>query len=283
LVQQKILTGHIPKDEGTRRVRDILIYDIPVSWSPEKILAELNLWGKTISIHCKPQKKYQTVRIKIELTSFKFAQFEGTYPTVWTTDLGGIPVRWFNARWNLRERKQREKFQAVVRNLPDTINLQSLWHDRHPHEAIIKSGLKSFKIIQNARTKDRKLIGYFESWDLMRAALDTPFNYEGLTLPWSRSDPPKQQKKLGDKSTSAANVAGSKPKGTLKTSSKKENTSSTKVSRSKKNSEKTNKSTKKSKNDKSKKSKKDKQSDKSRKGSKEQLLAGILDALRKLI
>jgi hypothetical protein len=279
LVQQKILTGHIPKDEGTRRVRDILIYDIPVSWSPEKILAELNLWGKTISIHCKPQKKYQTVRIKIELTSFKFAQFEGTYPTVWTTDLGGIPVRWFNARWNLRERKQREKFQAVVRNLPDTINLQSLWHDRHPHEAIVKSGLKSFKIIQNARTKDRKLIGYFESWDIMRAALDTPFNYEGLTLPWSRSDPPKQQRKVDDKSTSTK-VAGSKPKGALKTT--KANTSSTKVSRSK-NSAKTNKSTKKLKKDESKKSKKDKKSDKSRKGSKEELLAGILDALRKLI
>ena len=31
LVQQKLLTGHIPNGEGAQRVRDILIYDIPVS------------------------------------------------------------------------------------------------------------------------------------------------------------------------------------------------------------------------------------------------------------
>ncbi|CAB4395177.1 unnamed protein product [Rhizophagus irregularis] len=42
LVQQAI-TGHIPTNEDTLQVRDILIYDIPVSWTPEEILKQLTL------------------------------------------------------------------------------------------------------------------------------------------------------------------------------------------------------------------------------------------------
>ncbi|CAB5395760.1 unnamed protein product [Rhizophagus irregularis] len=37
LVQQAI-TGHIPTNEDTLRVRDILVYYILVFWTPEKIL-----------------------------------------------------------------------------------------------------------------------------------------------------------------------------------------------------------------------------------------------------
>ncbi|PKK62256.1 hypothetical protein RhiirC2_759776, partial [Rhizophagus irregularis] len=33
--------------------------------------------GKTISLQTKQQKKYQTVHLKIELTSFRLAQFKG--------------------------------------------------------------------------------------------------------------------------------------------------------------------------------------------------------------
>uniref|UniRef100_U9SKC1 Uncharacterized protein n=1 Tax=Rhizophagus irregularis (strain DAOM 181602 / DAOM 197198 / MUCL 43194) TaxID=747089 RepID=U9SKC1_RHIID len=52
LVQQAI-TGHIPTNEDTLRVRDILVYDILVSWMPEEILKQLTLWGKTISMQTK--------------------------------------------------------------------------------------------------------------------------------------------------------------------------------------------------------------------------------------
>ncbi|PKK65428.1 hypothetical protein RhiirC2_755063, partial [Rhizophagus irregularis] len=57
-----------------------------------EILQQLTLWGKTILLQTKQQKKYQTVCLKIELISFCLAQFEGN-DGVWTTDLGGIPVR----------------------------------------------------------------------------------------------------------------------------------------------------------------------------------------------
>ncbi|PKB94253.1 hypothetical protein RhiirA5_507667 [Rhizophagus irregularis] len=52
LVQQAI-TGHIPTNEDTLRVRDILVYDILVSWTPEEILKQLTLWEKTISMQMK--------------------------------------------------------------------------------------------------------------------------------------------------------------------------------------------------------------------------------------
>ncbi|PKY33448.1 hypothetical protein RhiirB3_452340 [Rhizophagus irregularis] len=64
LVQQ-VITGYIPTNEDTLRVRDILVYDIPVSWMLEEILKQLTLWGKTIT------------------------QFKVNENPVWTTDLGG--------------------------------------------------------------------------------------------------------------------------------------------------------------------------------------------------
>jgi hypothetical protein len=53
---------------------------------------ELTLWGKTLSISIKTQKKYHSLRVRIELNSFKAAAFDRKD---WTTNLGGIPVRWF--------------------------------------------------------------------------------------------------------------------------------------------------------------------------------------------
>ncbi|EXX55912.1 hypothetical protein RirG_220850 [Rhizophagus irregularis DAOM 197198w] len=89
---QQVITGHKPGDDGTSQVRDILVYNIPVSWTPEEILQKLTFWGNTISLQMKQQKKYQTVRLKIELNSLRLTQFEGNDNPVWTTDLGGIPV-----------------------------------------------------------------------------------------------------------------------------------------------------------------------------------------------
>ncbi|CAB4438147.1 unnamed protein product [Rhizophagus irregularis] len=78
--------------------------------------AKFNILGNTISLQMKQQKKYQTVRLKIELNSLRLTQFEGNDDPVWTTDLGGIPVRWFPARWTLKERKQRESSKLRFEN-----------------------------------------------------------------------------------------------------------------------------------------------------------------------
>jgi len=86
---EKVITGHKPADDDTSRVRDILVYDVPVSWTAEYILQQLTLWGKPIDIQMKHQRKYQTVRLKIELSIFHLAQFEVNENPAWTTDLGG--------------------------------------------------------------------------------------------------------------------------------------------------------------------------------------------------
>ncbi|PKY58013.1 hypothetical protein RhiirA4_479553 [Rhizophagus irregularis] len=113
---KKVITGHKPADDDTSKVRDILVYDVPVSWTAEYILQQLTLWGKPIDIQMKHQKKYQTVRLKIELSTFRLAQFEVNENPAWTTDLGGIPVRWFPTGQNSPFR-QNFKLPNVGRNL----------------------------------------------------------------------------------------------------------------------------------------------------------------------
>ncbi|EXX58898.1 hypothetical protein RirG_193670 [Rhizophagus irregularis DAOM 197198w] len=95
----QILTGYKEADDQREQVRDIIVYDILYTWDVEKILGELTLWGHTIKLSVKWQYKYQTLRVKIVLNSFTLSQFN----KFWTTDLGGIPVRWFPASWTLQE------------------------------------------------------------------------------------------------------------------------------------------------------------------------------------
>ncbi|GES91770.1 hypothetical protein GLOIN_2v1787148 [Rhizophagus clarus] len=71
---------------------DILIYDIPAKWDNYELLSHLSTWGNVISISTKCQHKYKT---------------------------------------NLAERKERERFQAVIYDLPEFINMASLTVPQH--------------------------------------------------------------------------------------------------------------------------------------------------------
>ncbi|GBC33502.1 hypothetical protein GLOIN_2v1765605 [Rhizophagus irregularis DAOM 181602=DAOM 197198] len=239
---KNVITGHIPTDDDTSRVRDILVYDIP------------------------PQRKYQTLCLKIELSTFQLAQFEINEDPVWTTDLGGIPVRWFPARWTLKERKQREKFQATIHKIPDSMTLAALWTDRRPHSFLSAiKGLKSFKIIQTARG-ERKLLGFFERWVDMRAALENQVIWENYNLSWNRHAPPTQPTRShGDKANKNRNRTSRSQK-------------TEKTQQNSKNSKKKPKETTSKKPDGQKNKK-----DKSRSKSKDKVLAEILDLLRKLV
>jgi hypothetical protein len=86
------MTEHKPT--SYQKVHELTVYDVPSTWRPEKIMSELTLWGKTISISIKMQKKYHSLHVRIELNSFKATAFDHKD---WTTDLGGILVRWFPA------------------------------------------------------------------------------------------------------------------------------------------------------------------------------------------
>ena len=80
----KIYTGLVPNEDKVSNIRDILIYDIPAT--------------------------------RIALSTFTVASFDRS--TVWQYELGGLLVQWFPGRWTLAQRKQREMFQAIVRDVP---------------------------------------------------------------------------------------------------------------------------------------------------------------------
>ncbi|CAB4429760.1 unnamed protein product [Rhizophagus irregularis] len=187
----QILTGYEAVGEEQERIRDIIVYDIPYTWYLQKILAELKLWGNTIKCSVKRQHKYQTLRVKIALSSFALPQFKN----FWTTDLGGIPVRWFPASWTLRERKQREKFQAVIHDIPEDMMMATLWSNRKPCEFLVLSGAHAFKIIQTSKGR-RKLVAYFANWETTLMTLEAP----PVTLPlgkelkWCRHSIPNLKK-----------------------------------------------------------------------------------------
>ncbi|RGB27789.1 hypothetical protein C1646_768651 [Rhizophagus diaphanus] len=210
----EVLTGYeVSSPEEKERTCDIIVYNIPYTWSPEKISAELKLWGNPIKLSIKRQHKYQTLRVKIALSSFFLLQFNNN----WATDLGGIPVRWFPASWTFRERKQREKFQAVVYNILEDVTMHTLLRDQKPTTYLCELGAKSFKIVQTGKGK-RKLVGYFETWEAIRKVLDyhQVLSLEGIRLSWCQHSTPNLKKvpttkdRSGGKKTNSSNAKSKK-------------------------------------------------------------------------
>ncbi|CAB4423745.1 unnamed protein product [Rhizophagus irregularis] len=275
-VIQLFLTGYETTDDERERVRDIIVYDIPYTWDLQKILAELKLWGNAIKCSVKRQHKYQTLRVKIALSSFALPQFN----KYWTTDLGGIPVRWFPASWTLRERKQREKFQAVIHDIPEEMTMATLWTDRKPCDFLMTCGASAFKIIQTSKGR-RKLVGYFENWETTLRALDTPqvFVADGNELKWCRHSIPnlkKAQLKPKTKNTPDTKKSGNTGKVPVSNQSKKkDNTKSSKKNSENNNQEKKNPNTQKKAKNSSKK--------KGRNKDNKEVLAEILTLLQKLV
>ena len=66
---ERVLTGYLPADAGTQSVFDLIVYDVPSTFSVEDLMQQFKLWGNIISIKRTFQRKYQTIRLKIELNS----------------------------------------------------------------------------------------------------------------------------------------------------------------------------------------------------------------------
>src|ERR1043165_9507509 len=94
---------------------------------------------------CRSQKKYQTIRVMIQLNEhLVVAHNKGD----WIAPLAGLPVRWYPAQWNLQERKERERFQAVLQDIPESLTMASLIPEAKLHLAIYANNIKAFKIVQ---------------------------------------------------------------------------------------------------------------------------------------
>ncbi|GBC00095.1 hypothetical protein RclHR1_37440001 [Rhizophagus clarus] len=155
-----IITGYVPQDQEQAQMLDLVVYDIPAKWDNYTLLANLGRWV-------------------LEMLQWRD----------WTVNLGGIPVIWFPASWNLSERKQREKFQAVVYNLPDDMTDASLFPNGRPHQFLLDSGIKSFKIVKEVNGS-RKLIGYFDTWDHVSTRINNPQLWNDVRISWCRYSTP---------------------------------------------------------------------------------------------
>ncbi|GBB98933.1 hypothetical protein RclHR1_33690002 [Rhizophagus clarus] len=95
----------------------------------------------------------------------------------------------FPASWNLSERKQREKFQAVVYNIPDDMMDASLFPNGRPYQFLLDSGIKSFKLVKEV-DGSRKLIGYFDTWDHVFTRINNPQFWNDVRISWCRYSTP---------------------------------------------------------------------------------------------
>ncbi|GBB86229.1 hypothetical protein RclHR1_12670002 [Rhizophagus clarus] len=107
----------------------------------------------------------------------------------WTVNLEGIPVRWFPAFWNLSEKKQYEKFQAVIYNIPEDMTDTSLFPNGRPHQFLLDSGIKSFKIVKEV-DGSRKLIGYFDTWDNVSVCINNSQFWNNVRISWCHYSTP---------------------------------------------------------------------------------------------
>ncbi|PKY47547.1 hypothetical protein RhiirA4_462766 [Rhizophagus irregularis] len=105
---------------------------------------------------------------------------------VWTAPFEGMPVRWFPASWTLKQRKERERFQAVILDIPKSITNNVVYNAESPDQSMLSllDGALAFKIIQDRGR--RKLIVYFDTWSSLDKALNTEFNFEEFKGVWTR-------------------------------------------------------------------------------------------------
>jgi hypothetical protein len=229
----KVLTGHVATDSN--RVKILTVYDIPATWTEQHIMLQLKSWGSLIQLSTKVQRKYQTLRVIIELADNPLQAFNRGD---WVVSLGGIPVRWFPGTFTLKERKQREKFYAVINNIPETMTTENLF-SYQANQFLTNAGVKAFKIIKDS-SGSAKLLCYFKKFDTMHSLIGTETTWVGSQLLWASVDKMNKKKTNLKKSSKIDNNTSNRYQ-SKKQTGKMKNSGSKKGKKSSKNTEKSKK------------------------------------------
>ena len=104
----------------------------------------------------------------------------------WTVSLGGIPVRWFPGTYSLKERKHRERFVAIIKNLPEDMTTATLYQGAL-HQFLLTAKVDAFKIIKLA-DGSRKLLGYYKNLDDMKDIIGKQQLWTENSLEWCALD-----------------------------------------------------------------------------------------------
>ncbi|GBC05951.1 hypothetical protein RclHR1_06520007 [Rhizophagus clarus] len=219
-ITKMIVMKDLP-DNLKNNVRDVMLYDVPVEWSPETILTHLTIWGQVALMSIKSQRKYCTVRLKIAFNDFTLQAFDGGK---WCHRLHNLEVRWFPGRWTLKQRHNRSTFTAKVEGLPVSVTTDPiLTQDYDKRDSFFKDqGLKAYKFLKQG-TDRVTMLGYFENYEDLKTALESPFVYERTEFKWYRSSgrPPKKNSvKNSARSSQKRSIKDSGAQGSPKSSSK---------------------------------------------------------------
>ncbi|GBB84818.1 hypothetical protein RclHR1_01140007 [Rhizophagus clarus] len=227
-ITKMIIMKDLP-DNLKNNVRDVMLYDIPVEWSPKTILTHLTTWGQVTLMSIKSQRKYCTVRLKIAFNNFTLQAFDRGK---WYHRLHNLEVRWFPGRWTLKQRHNRSTFTAKVEGLPVSVATDPiLIQDYDKRDSFFKDqGLKAYKFLKQG-TDHVTMLGYFENYEDLKTALESPFVYERIEFKWYRTSgrPPKKNSgKNSARSSQKCSNKDSGAQGSPKSSSKPDSSCSVK-------------------------------------------------------
>ncbi|GBB95341.1 hypothetical protein RclHR1_25110001 [Rhizophagus clarus] len=94
-------------------------------------------------------------------------------------------IKWFSfpASWSLKERKEKERFQAVVQGSPDSFTADALAVKEHLTNFVYPLHIKAFKEVKNP-DGTRKMIAYFKSWEDLQNIISKESFWNRTKLSW---------------------------------------------------------------------------------------------------
>ncbi|CAB4414801.1 unnamed protein product [Rhizophagus irregularis] len=215
-ITRLILNNNVVHTSQEGQVRTIMIYDIPTAWSHDAILNKLSNWGKVLEISFKPQHKYQSVWTKMILRSIIDTDF---VMRTWGQKLDDEYVRWYPGHWKLKDRKERERFQAKI-TIPSDASKDTYnnYHKGRSFDIFIQKTLKAKSITGFIDKGLKHVILYFESQKDLHAAMEIQQDWK-MTI--SQSPFTRQNKSSKDKKKNLKSFKGKKAEPKSSTSSNK--------------------------------------------------------------